>query len=461
MSFQHSSVREGVSLALLAVAAGTGAAQTEYVATVLNSGNLPPGFSFSVSQDGTGGQQAGYIFQSDSPYSTHAATWDGTPNGVIDLHPPQYFETLLEGSDGATQAGTVKPDQFSEIRHAMYWQGTAASAVDLHPAAGPFFDMSNCRDVDGDTQVGQISGLAIINVRAAMWHGTAASWTSLHPIPGYVQSGCNAIRGNMQVGFGNGSGTSGSNEALLWLGTPESAVNLNPQGYRYSEAHGCDDVRNQQCGWAEKPPSPPHAMLWSGSAESAVDLNSPGIDQSYAQDVWNHTQVGFGRGELTEFYLRALAWHDTPTSVISLHQFLPAEYLGSSAWGIGRDGVIVGDCSTESGTFACYWTAVTTGVDSEAPEVTDFGWSRIAPQPSTEQTSLRFRTASPGSIQLTIVGADGRLVRRLFNGTLPAGEQNLRWDIRDDAGRRVAAGAYFARIESGGRARSARVIVGK
>ena len=54
----------------------------------------------------------------------------------------------------------------------------------------------------------------------------------------------------------------------------------------------------------------------------------------------------------------------------------------------------------------------------------------------------------------------GRSVRALSTGALPAGETVLRWDLRNRAGRDVAAGVYLVRLETplGARATKARVL---
>ncbi|MBD3336561.1 MAG: DUF362 domain-containing protein [Candidatus Eisenbacteria bacterium] len=71
------------------------------------------------------------------------------------------------------------------------------------------------------------------------------------------------------------------------------------------------------------------------------------------------------------------------------------------------------------------------------------------PNPFTHQTMLRLRMARPGSARLTITDANGRVVRSLGERTYRRGYAEIPWDGRDDAGRRVPAGAYFARLRSG------------
>jgi flagellar hook assembly protein FlgD len=52
-------------------------------------------------------------------------------------------------------------------------------------------------------------------------------------------------------------------------------------------------------------------------------------------------------------------------------------------------------------------------------------------------------------IELRVYGARGELVRTLCSGFQPAGEHQLVWDGRDDAGRRVGSGAYLCRMTAG------------
>ena len=52
-------------------------------------------------------------------------------------------------------------------------------------------------------------------------------------------------------------------------------------------------------------------------------------------------------------------------------------------------------------------------------------------------------------MDLSIYSVDGRRIRTLVSGTLPAGEHDARWDGRDRDGRRVAGGVYFYRLVAG------------
>ena len=69
-------------------------------------------------------------------------------------------------------------------------------------------------------------------------------------------------------------------------------------------------------------------------------------------------------------------------------------------------------------------------------------------------TNIAFSTDSDASVSLRIYDPAGRLLRTIVQGqALAAGYHQYGWNGTDDAGRRVASGVYFARVEatSGGR----------
>jgi flagellar hook assembly protein FlgD len=57
-----------------------------------------------------------------------------------------------------------------------------------------------------------------------------------------------------------------------------------------------------------------------------------------------------------------------------------------------------------------------------------------------------------------LIDVTGRVVRKLADGELPGGAQPLTWDGRDDRGRAMPAGVYFARAEWQGRAVTGKVV---
>jgi hypothetical protein len=71
-----------------------------------------------------------------------------------------------------------------------------------------------------------------------------------------------------------------------------------------------------------------------------------------------------------------------------------------------------------------------------------------APNPFNPQTVLAWEQQRAGPVQLAVHDARGRRLRVLVAGWVEAGPVQVAWDGRDDRGRRLAAGAYLARLET-------------
>jgi hypothetical protein len=82
-----------------------------------------------------------------------------------------------------------------------------------------------------------------------------------------------------------------------------------------------------------------------------------------------------------------------------------------------------------------------------------------SPNPFGASTTLRFALADEGAVQLDLFDVGGRHVRRLLDGLHSAGHGQVTWDGRDDRGRDVPPGVYFARLVGpGGALATARLV---
>ena len=70
------------------------------------------------------------------------------------------------------------------------------------------------------------------------------------------------------------------------------------------------------------------------------------------------------------------------------------------------------------------------------------------PNPFNPQTTVAFELARADHARVIIYDLQGRVIRRLVDESLPAGRHTAIWQGRDDNGRGVASGVYFARLES-------------
>jgi hypothetical protein len=65
------------------------------------------------------------------------------------------------------------------------------------------------------------------------------------------------------------------------------------------------------------------------------------------------------------------------------------------------------------------------------------------PNPFAEATAIRYGLPRAARASIGVFDVQGRRVRSLVDGDLPAGEFAVTWDGRDDRGRHAAAGVYF------------------
>jgi protocatechuate 3,4-dioxygenase beta subunit len=71
------------------------------------------------------------------------------------------------------------------------------------------------------------------------------------------------------------------------------------------------------------------------------------------------------------------------------------------------------------------------------------------PNPFGSDTRISFSLAKPMHVHVTVVNMLGEKVADLFNGTLNAGPQEIRWNGENGAGAAMESGLYFYRIENG------------
>jgi hypothetical protein len=87
-----------------------------------------------------------------------------------------------------------------------------------------------------------------------------------------------------------------------------------------------------------------------------------------------------------------------------------------------------------------------------------FALAHPGPNPARVSVGLRFTTPREAAVRLSIFDPQGRLVRVLESGARPGGQHATSWDLRDQSGRPVGAGLYFAKLEVGGRSLVEKVV---
>jgi len=218
----------------------------------------------------------------------------------------------------------------------------------LHPLAG--FDFTFAQGTSGTIQVGYGSDAITHGQRALLWQGSPESVINLNPtnlaLLGTWQSQALSAAGNVQVGYGYTNSNSNPH-ALLWTGTAASAVDLNPFG-ALGESQARAVWGDYQVGWADSEIGLSNATLWHGAAASAINLHPAGFVYSSANGLSGDTQVGSGLKPGEDVH--ALLWHGSAASAVDLNPAnftfsVAADVSGSSQVGYGSGAATGGNSS--------------------------------------------------------------------------------------------------------------------
>jgi hypothetical protein len=306
----------------------------------------PAGATTATAVGISGAQQFGTVgFPSAVTPGTienHAVLWSGGADGFTDL-----------GVGTASGIGDGQQVGYSSFNHAALWSGTPESFVDLNPTGwntsaasgvggGQQVGVANQQRVCGEKKGGCGSGTYTV-FQPFLWTGSAASAVNLTPFGlGFGAGQAYGTDGVQQVGVGwkvVGFGAYSTPNAMLWTGTADSAVNLNP--LNSGESMALAVAGGQQVGYAY---SFQHAMLWTGTAASAVDLHPAAYTSSQARATNGVQQAGFGWVNTPAQTSRrhALVWSGSAASVVDLNQFMPLGFTDAAATGIDAAGNVVG-----------------------------------------------------------------------------------------------------------------------
>ena len=98
---------------------------------------------------------------------------------------------------------------------------------------------------------------------------------------------------------------------------------------------------------------------------------------------------------------------------------------------------------------------------SDVPEtgIANFVLHAPTPNPFNPSTNIGFALTIPGIVELSIHDMQGHRVATLNSGEMGAGEHEVQWDGRSDAGQSVASGVYLVNLRQGEQLQSRRVVL--
>lgn len=109
------------------------------------------------------------------------------------------------------------------------------------------------------------------------------------------------------------------------------------------------------------------------------------------------------------------------------------------------------DHFTSDATATPWFLAGAAAIEDEFDAVSASGLRLLParPNPLAAATAILLEMSRNADVRVAIVGPEGRLVRLLHDGALPAGNHKLVWNGTDASGRRAAAGVYLVHANDG------------
>jgi hypothetical protein len=148
--------------------------------------------------------------------------------------------------------------------------------------------------------------------------------------------------------------------------------------------------------------------------------------------------------------------------VILLTSLLPGVSAGAAGSQNLDPAGVAAEASEPSSSSALVWyllTMVPSPGETELALQTENAFLGARPNPFAGQTDLHFAVATPSRVRFSIYDVTGRLVRRLADEDMAAGEHLRSWDGRGEAGVRAAGGVYFVRLEIGDFRQTERIVL--
>lgn len=121
---------------------------------------------------------------------------------------------------------------------------------------------------------------------------------------------------------------------------------------------------------------------------------------------------------------------------------------------IGQPGLV--EAAIDDFGIEVFRAAAASVEDQNAP--TAFLLLQNRPNPFSGETAIRFSLQEAMSARLAVFDVQGRKVRTLVDGSLPAGLHTVVWNGRNERGAEVPSGVYFYRLDAGGRSQMRKLL---
>ncbi len=368
---------------------------------------------------------------------------------------------FLGGDDYGTAVAIAPDGKIVVAGTAVDFSGNkfAVARFTSSGAPDPTFDGDGKRTITFTTGLNHwASGVAVRSDNRILVGGTVGGDFALVQLNG---------NGSLDTTFGSLFGGSGMRTYDLGGNDFLNALTLRDNGQIYaagsSETAGHTVVGLLQLPWYGAPPVcfPTPCGTWD-QAIARIDVGTYG--SARALDVRTDGQVLAAGNADAEMFWSQLGSGQDPTPIVDTVD-LPG--TGETASGVrflygGK--LVVASTYTVHDTKAMvvsryYADGVTSAVGDPDPLPAPARFIDTYPNPMSGRTRIGFALAGGAPTRVTIYDVAGRRVRELVDGSLGPGEHAFDWDATDDRGRRVAAGVYLVRLESGEVRASRKIIV--
>ena len=102
------------------------------------------------------------------------------------------------------------------------------------------------------------------------------------------------------------------------------------------------------------------------------------------------------------------------------------------------------------------WTSTIAQVQEK-----EFTLEQNFPNPFNPSTTIRYKLELPGQVRLSIYDITGREVMRVMDQYQVGGAYSVTWNGKDEAGRQVTSGVYFAQLNMNGKFETLRMTLTK
>jgi hypothetical protein len=232
------------------------------------------------------------------------------------------------------------------------------------------------------------------------------------------------------------------------------------------------DIRPGECPNDLRPESPfvlPVAILGTASFDvteidpSSVELTRQGVAGTASPIGWNQKDVGTPfMGDLCDCHklggdgFMDLKFKFQISDVVTALELdaVPGQTVELTVTGTLGGGPLLPVVPTFIGADCVQVLSGHHGVDLPGP-----GIDILVKPKSSGETVISFSSGSEDHIALEIYDVRGRMVTKLVDEVMGPGVYEETWDRVDDAGHRVPAGVYFARLRSSVDKKTAKVVV--